>query len=98
MRRSKLEIQVRILTALAHYGPLKLTHIMYKANVNCSVLNQCLDLLVQHQLVDERSSKRSSIYAITKNGRKVVEIFARIDKALMITEDSKRLHVANTFM
>lgn len=98
MRRSKLEIQVKILTALTHHGPLKLTHIMYKANVNCSVLKQCLDLLVQHQLVDERSSRRTPIYAITKNGRKVVEIFSRIDKALLITEDSTRLQVTNAFL
>jgi predicted transcriptional regulator len=36
MRRSKLEMYIDILKVLAHRGPLKLTHIMYKANVNSS--------------------------------------------------------------
>ena len=35
MRRSKLEMYVDILKVLAQRGPLKLTHVMYKANVNC---------------------------------------------------------------
>jgi len=43
MRRSKLEMYIDILKVLAHRGPLKLTHIMYKANVNCSVLKEYLD-------------------------------------------------------
>jgi len=36
MRRSKLEIHIDILRALAYHGRLKPTHITYKANVNCS--------------------------------------------------------------
>ena len=35
MRRSKLEMYVAILKVLSQRGPLKLTHVMYKANVNC---------------------------------------------------------------
>jgi len=35
MRRSKLEVHVDVLKVLARHGPLKLTHVMYKANVNC---------------------------------------------------------------
>jgi predicted transcriptional regulator len=42
MRRSKLEMYIDILNVLAHRGPLKLTHVMYKANVNCSILNEYL--------------------------------------------------------
>jgi predicted transcriptional regulator len=42
VRRSKLEMYVDILSVLAHRGPLKLTHVMYKANVNCSVLKGIL--------------------------------------------------------
>ncbi len=44
MRRSKLEMYVDILKVLAQRGPLKLTHVMYKANVNCSVLKGILGL------------------------------------------------------
>ena len=38
MRRSKLETYVDILKVLAHWGPLKITNVMYKTNLNCSVL------------------------------------------------------------
>ena len=51
MRRSKMEIHLDILKTLAQKGPLKLTHIMYKANVNCSVLKEYLDFLTQQKLV-----------------------------------------------
>ena len=34
---------VGVLRVLAHKGPLKLTHIMYKANVNCKVLKENLE-------------------------------------------------------
>ncbi|MFW6111031.1 MAG: winged helix-turn-helix domain-containing protein, partial [Thermoproteota archaeon] len=50
-RRSKLEMYVDVLKVLARNGPLKLTHIMYKANVNCSVLKDFLDFLMEHDLV-----------------------------------------------
>ena len=35
-------------------GPLKLTHIMYKANVNCTVLKEYLDFLIKQGLIEER--------------------------------------------
>ena len=43
MRRSKLEMYIAILNVLNHKGPLKLTHVMYKANINCSILNEYLE-------------------------------------------------------
>jgi predicted transcriptional regulator len=54
MRRSKIEMYVDILKVLAQRGPLKLTHIMYKANLNCSVLSEYLTFLVKQGLVEER--------------------------------------------
>jgi hypothetical protein len=59
MRRSKLEMYVDILKVLAHRGPLKLTHVMYKANVNCSVLKEYLDFLMKQGLVEERKTPSS---------------------------------------
>ena len=55
MRRSKLIIYVDILNVLAHRGPSKLTHIMYKANVNCNVLTDYLDFLIKQGLVEKRT-------------------------------------------
>ena len=92
MRRSKMEMYVDILKVLAQNGPLKLTHIMYKANVNCSVLKQNLDFLIQQNLMEEqiRRKKRNKIkvrYAITERGKTVIRYFNEVNRALQITEE-----------
>jgi hypothetical protein len=60
MRRSKLERYVAILAVLAHMGPLKLTHIMYKSNFNGNILKEYLDSLIKQGLVEERTIKKNS--------------------------------------
>jgi predicted transcriptional regulator len=75
MRRAKLEIQIDILKVLARHGPLKLTHIMYKANVNCNVLRQYLDFLIQQNLVEEQNLGKDAIfYVTTGRGLRVLNI------------------------
>ena len=65
MRRSKLEIKIDILKALACHGRLKLTHLMYKAKVNCGILKQYLELLVQHKLVKEEPIDKKRVASAT---------------------------------
>ena len=94
MRRSKMEMYIDILKVMAQHGPLKLTHIMYKANVNCSVLKQNLDFLIQQNLIEEqitqkRRNKTKIRYAITERGRTVIKYFNEVNVALQITESSK---------
>jgi len=96
MRRSKLEMYVGILKVLAQHGPLKLTHIMYKANVNCSVLKQYLDFLIQQNLVEEQTlhkkrNKKRIVYAITERGRTVIRYFRELNIALQITEEANKI-------
>jgi predicted transcriptional regulator len=90
MRRSKLEQYVDILQILSHRGPLKLTHIMYKANVNCKVLKGFLDFLVKQGLIEERSNGRSRIvFAITERGITVLKYFRELKQALPILEETR---------
>lgn len=92
MRRSKLEMYIDILKVLSQRGPLKLTHIMYKANVNCSVLKQYLEFLIQQNLVEERTAgKKRVVYAITPRGITVLKYFRELKTVLPIIEDSRRL-------
>ncbi len=96
MRRSKLETYIDILKALARHGSLKLTHIMYKANVNCSCLKQYLDFLIQHNLVEvqtlsKRRRKTRVVYGITKRGRTVLEYFRELDIALQVTGEPNEI-------
>jgi len=90
MRRSKLEMYIDILKVLARHGSLKLTHIMYKANVNCSVLKQYLDFLIRQNLVEERTiGKKRIVYAITDRGRTVLKYFRELQTTLPIIEEAR---------
>lgn len=85
---------IDILKVLAQNGPLKLTHVMYKANVNCSVLKQNLEFLIQQNLIEEQTvhKRRNKIkinYAITEKGRTVIRYFNEVNIALQITEESR---------
>jgi len=89
---------IDILRVLAHHGPLKLTHIMYKANVNCSVLKQSLDFLARQNLIEEqnlhsRKDKTKVVYAITERGRIVLKYFRELNSALQITEEANKIPV-----
>ena len=90
MRRSKLEMYIAILGVLANKGPMKMTHIMYKANVNCSVLKDNLEFLIKQKLVEERTIKKErTIYAVSQRGINVLKYFKELTKALPIIEESR---------
>jgi predicted transcriptional regulator len=90
VRRSKLEMYVDILTVLAHRGPLKLTHVMYKANVNCSVLKEYLDFLMKQGLIEERAmGKKRIVFAVTQRGITVLKYFRELKQVLPIVEDAR---------
>jgi predicted transcriptional regulator len=81
---------VDILKVLARSGPLKLTHIMYKANVNCSVLKEYLDFLIAQNLVEEKTvGKKRIVYAITERGITVLKYFRELKSVLPIIEEAR---------
>ena len=87
---------VGILKVLAHNGPLKLTHIMYKANVNCNVLKQSLDFLTRQNLVEEqimhdRRNRTKVAYIITERGKIVLKYFRELNSALQITDEANKI-------
>lgn len=87
-----MEMYIDILRVLAQHGPLKLTHVMYKANVNCSVLKENLDFLIAQNLIEEqvtvkRRNKTKISYAITDKGRTVIRYFNEVNVALHITNE-----------
>ena len=91
MRRSKLEINIDILKVLAQRGPLKLTHVMYKANVNCSVLKEYIDFLTQQELIEERTLKKDRIvYGVTEKGLEVLKYFRELKIMLPVTEEERK--------
>jgi predicted transcriptional regulator len=91
MRRSKLEIHIDILRALAYHGRLKPTHITYKANVNCSALKECLSFLLERNLVKEqiisKKRKKRKVYSITDLGLNALRNVKEINKSLHVFEE-----------
>lgn len=91
MRRSKMEMHLDILRTLAQKGPLKLTHIMYKANVNCCVLKEYLDFLTQQNLVEEKTLRKERIvYKITEKGLTVIKYFRELQIMLPVIDENKQ--------
>ena len=90
MRRSKLEMYIDILKVLAQRGPLKLTHFMYKANVNCSVLKEYLDFLIEQELVEEKTvGKKRIVYVASEKGLKVLKYFRELKVMLPVIEEGQ---------
>jgi predicted transcriptional regulator len=90
LRRSRLETYVDILNVLARKGPLKLTHVMYKANVNCNVLKEYLVFLIKQGLVEERNITRDrTVFIVTQRGISVLNNFRNLTEALPIVEDTQ---------
>ena len=90
MRRDKLSTYVEILKVLAHRGPLKFTHIMYKANINNSALREYLDFMTTQGLVEIRTvGKKRVIFAITQRGITVLKYFRELKQVLPIIEEAE---------
>ena len=78
------------LKVLVQRGPLKLTQIMYKANVNCGVLKEHIDFLIKQGLFEERIIRRERVvYAITHRGVIVLKQFKELKEVLPIVEETK---------
>jgi predicted transcriptional regulator len=87
MRRSKMEMYVSTLEALAYYGPLRLTKITYKAKLNCSQLKAILNDLAQKKLVEERKTEKKVVYAATPKARTILLYFDELKEMLPIAEE-----------
>ena len=72
MRRSKLELREAILAGLLK-EPLAIDDIAFETTMDCTVLNQHLDFLIQHSLIEERLSGEKTLYAITERGIAVLK-------------------------
>ncbi len=78
---------IDILSALAMKGQLKLTHLMYKSNVNCSILKEQMESLIKNGLVDERILKKGKkVFVITHRGLTVLKAFHEIKNVFELEE------------
>ncbi len=89
MRRSRLEIYADLLKVLAHEGPLKLTHLKYKVNINCSALRENLDTLIRLSLVEERTTGNNrGVFSVTERGFTVLNYFGEISQVFSVIKEA----------
>ena len=89
MRRSRMERYIDILSVLAHTGPLKLSHIMYKSNFNGSILKDYLDFLIKQGFVEERTVKKNHrVFAVTQRGVTVLNHFRDLRQEISAMEEA----------
>ena len=75
-RRSNPEVLFDVLNYLRYHSPAKITHIMYKTNVNCLVLRNFLESLEKQGYVTSQSVKQhyagrgynKTVYSLTPKG------------------------------
>ena len=82
MRRSKLELYEDILTALVD-KPLTVDTIAYACNMDCIALRQRLNFLAKNGMVEEKTYKKKTRYALTRRGLaifKTLTIARRLEK------------------
>jgi predicted transcriptional regulator len=91
MRRSKLDTYVDILMVLARGKPLKLTHIMQKANLNCNKLKDTLEALIGLGMAEKRLQMENhslfALYGITHKGLTTLRYFKDLKPVLPVTEE-----------
>jgi predicted transcriptional regulator len=90
-RRSTIEMDIAILQALSGSKPLKITHIMCKANLNANVLKAKLIVLEEkglinsHRVCKERIKAPSRVrmfYGLTSEGLGVLHSYRSVYAAL----------------
>jgi predicted transcriptional regulator len=92
MRRSRIELYISTLEALAHYGPMKITKITYKAKMNLGPLKAILDDLIQKDIVEERTlEKNRVVYAATSKARIILSHFNELKEMLPILAEEDQL-------
>ncbi len=91
MKRSSLEMDIAILQALSASKPLKMTHIMYRANLNCNVLKAKLNVLEEKGLIKSHKVNKERIkapgrgrtfYGLTSDGLAVLRSYLSVYSVL----------------
>ena len=81
MYRSKLKICIEILSILASRGPMKLTQLTTKVELNKTHLRQHLRLLKKRNLVEKQNLGENKLfYVVTERGLQVLKIIGPMIK------------------
>jgi predicted transcriptional regulator len=78
--RSKGRIFADILKAIQEGGKVKVTHILYKANLSHDRLTKYLGQLEESELIEKGAEGDKTLYAITKKGELFLVEFRKMEQ------------------
>jgi predicted transcriptional regulator len=82
VRRSRIERYLDILRVVARNGPIKQTHIMYKANLSWVELKKNLTHLMKLKMITEIDDSNCLLYAISDTGLSTIYNYEKIEGIL----------------
>jgi predicted transcriptional regulator len=97
-RRSTIELDIAILQALSGSKLLKMTHIMYKANLNANILKKKLIVLEAKGLIKSHKMRKEHLkqpgrdrmfYALTSKGLGVLHSYLSVYDALEVLNNER---------
>jgi predicted transcriptional regulator len=77
-KRTRLEVIRDILSVLSNGRDVKITHLIYKANLSNNSIKPYMKELLENQLIEEIQKKDKRIYTITQKGREFLQEFEKI--------------------
>jgi predicted transcriptional regulator len=77
-KRTKLEVIRDMLDVLKKGRQVKITHLIYKANLSSNGIKPYLEELMKNQLVEEVTEEDKRFYKISKKGIEFLEEFNKI--------------------
>lgn len=82
VRRSRIERYLDILKVVAKHGPIKQTHIMYKANLSWIELKNNLNHLMKLKFINEIDDSSGFLYTISETGISTIKNYDNIETTL----------------
>ena len=81
-RRSKLELYLDTIEALASSGPMTIARLTLRTKINNSPLKVIMCDLLDKRLIEEREIKKRMFYAATPKARTVLSNFKQLTQIL----------------
>jgi predicted transcriptional regulator len=92
-RRSRLELYLDVLKAI-HQGRQAPSRVVYAANLSYDRVINCINFLIDHNLVTQINGTTKKRYVTTERGRNVVKYFHEIEMYMGRTPYSDALQPA----
>ncbi|MCL4436889.1 MAG: hypothetical protein M1503_12755 [Thaumarchaeota archaeon] len=88
-KRSKLERYLDILKVVSEFGPIRRTHVLYRANLSWNELRDSLETLEKAEAITEVPNGKGTLYKITGTGENILSHYEGIQSSLSRAQSAK---------